>query len=615
MSPKSLRKPAKEIGRVSLPESASALRLGSRSLKHLGFLCSLLFILALIHGPLARPTRSAQTFTISGQVTDGFGHSIGGATVTLSGAQTGTTTTDSVGNYTFSSLQAGNYHVGASLPGRQDTLTFVADVNNLNADTTKNLQILFFVTFQVSVRDTSGVGLGSVGIRINNETVVFAQTNSFGKANIGINVPITGDGPTVTFTPEKPGFVFSPPSVTLSTQSGGQVVNFTGTTTGLPISFFQFSTSAGYVVGEADGAVTITVTRTGDTSNAASVSYSTADTARANQKSDYIMAAGTLNFAPGEPSKTFQVLIIDNAFPEGAHDFLVQLSNPTGGASLGSGRVGSGVIIDNDTVAPTTNPLDNPAFFVGEQYYDFLNRQPDPSGDAFWTNEITLCGNDPQCIERKRINVSAAFYLSIEFQQTGYLVERIYKAAYGDTSGASTNGGPHQLPVPIVRLNEFMADTQQIGLGVIVGQTGWEQALENNKQAFAAEFVQRSRFTTSFPNSMTSAQFVDQLNVNIGNLLSPAARNQLATSGMTRAEIVRAVAENQDLVNAESNRAFVLMQYFGYLRRNPNDQPDADYTGYDFWLTKLNQFNGNFEQAEMVKAFITSTEYRQRFGL
>jgi hypothetical protein len=64
----------------------------------------------------------------------------------------------------------------------------------------------------------------------------------------------------------------------------------------------------------------------------------------------------------------------------------------------------------------------------------------------------------------------------------------------------------------------------------------------------------------------------------------------------------------------EFNRAFVLMQYFGYLRRDPNGGQDADYTGFDFWLTKLNQFNGNFVNAEMVKAFITSTEYRQRFG-
>ena len=81
-----------------------------------------------------------------------------------------------------------------------------------------------------------------------------------------------------------------------------------------------------------------------------------------------------------------------------------------------------------------------------------------------------------------------------------------------------------------------------------------------------------------------------------------------------RRKLLRAIAEHQNLVSAESNRAFVLMQFFGYLRRNPNDPPDTNYTGYDFWLTKLNQFNGNFQSAEMVKAFITSIEYRQRFG-
>jgi len=142
--------------------------------------------------------------------------------------------------------------------------------------------------------------------------------------------------------------------------------------------------------------------------------------------------------------------------------------------------------------------------------------------------------------------------------------------------------------------------------------------LENNKQAFTAEFVQRSRFTTAFPQSMTAAQFVDMLNANAGSPLSQSERDQLvsdlSSGAKTRAQVLRAVAEDQDLNNAEFNRAFVLMQYFGYLRRNPNDPQDTDYTGYDFWLTKLNQFNGNFANADMVKAFITSTEYRQRFG-
>ena len=58
------------------------------------------------------------------------------------------------------------------------------------------------------------------------------------------------------------------------------------------------------------------------------------------------------------------------------------------------------------------------------------------------------------------------------------------------------------------------------------------------------------------------------------------------------------------------------MQYFGYLRRNPNDasEPGQNFDGYNFWLGKLNQFNGNFINAEMVKAFILAGEYRQLFG-
>src|SRR6266568_3615400 len=258
--------------------------------------------------------------------------------------------------------------------------------------------------------------------------------------------------------------------------------------------------------------------------------------------------------------------------------------------------------------APITNQIDEAQFFVQQHYRDFLNREPDAAGLAFWTNEIASCGNNAQCIEAKRINVSAAYFLSIEFQQTGYEVYRFYKTAFGNIPDA---------PVP-VRLSEFLPDTQRIGQGVIVNQSGWEQLLEINKQAFASDFVQWSRFANTFPPSTSAAEFVDKLNSNAGNPLSQSERdklvNDLATGGKTRAQVLRAIAEDPDLVNAEFNRAFVLMQYFGYLRRNPNDAPNANFDGYNFWLNKLNQFNGDFVQAEMVKAFINSTEYRQRFG-
>ena len=381
----------------------------------------------------------------------------------------------------------------------------------------------------------------------------------------------------------------------------------------------QFS-AANYSVQEDCTTVTITVNRVGDVSSAASVEYSTSDVT-ATERRDYITALGKLQFAAGEASKSVSVLINEDSYVEGPETFNVNLGNPTN-VALGVPAVATVTIID-DATEPATNPIDDPRNFVCQNYHDFLNRQPDAGGWDFWTNEINSCGANQSCIERKRINVSGAFFLSIEFQQTGYLVERMYKVAFGDAGNTSILGGSHPLNVPIVRFSELLQDTQRIGRGVVVLAPGWEQALENNKQAYASEFVAASRFINAFPTTMTPAQFVDKLNQNAGNVLSASERATAinlfggaadSSNSTARAQALRQIAEDQDLFNAESNRAFVLMQYLGYLRRNPNDPQDTDYTGYDFWLTKLNQFNGNYQNAEMVKAFISSSEYRQRFG-
>jgi len=274
-------------------------------------------------------------------------------------------------------------------------------------------------------------------------------------------------------------------------------------------------------------------------------------------------------------------------------------------------------------VRPGTNPpqfitIDDNDFFTQEQYIDFLNRMPDSAGFKFWLGQITGCGqNNPGCTEVMRINVSASFFLSIEFKETGYLAERTYKSAFGDATGVSTWNGTHNIVAPYIRFSDFQTDVKQLANGVIVLQPGWEAVLESNKVAYFNGFVQRSSFTNKYPSSMPNDQFVDLLNSNAGNPLSQTERNQLVSdltnNAKTRAQALRAVAEDQDLVTAEFNRAFVLMQYFGYLRRDPNSGQDTDYTGYDFWLIKLNQFNGNYLNAEMVKAFISSIEYRNRF--
>jgi hypothetical protein len=374
-------------------------------------------------------------------------------------------------------------------------------------------------------------------------------------------------------------------------------------------STVQFAVSAASV-SEGAGFAEILVTRAGAT-GPTSVQYATASSAQfgansvASEHDDFTTRLGTLDFAAGETSKSFRVLVTDDALSEPGATLTLALNYPTNGVVLDTRHIMRLTINDNDATSGA-NPIDTTDFFVRQHYADFLSRVPDETGRLFWTNDIDVCGADAQCREVKRINVSAAFFLSIEFQDTGYFAYRAYKASFPDS--------PSRLRgFPLYR--ELWRDAQQIGRDVVVGRTGWEAQLAANKQAYAAEFVTRPEFLLRYPASQTPAQFVDALNMTAGNPLSQGERDQavadLTAAGNTpagRAAALARVVEDAEFKTAEFNRAFVLMEYFGYLRRDP----DAD--GYDFWLGKLNEFNGNYIAAEMVKAFINSAEYRQRFG-
>lgn len=242
----------------------------------------------------------------------------------------------------------------------------------------------------------------------------------------------------------------------------------------------------------------------------------------------------------------------------------------------------------------TINPLDTPEYFVRQHYLDFLTREPDESGFNFWSDQIISCGADSVCAERRRINVSAAYFLSIEFQETGGLVDSLYRSSYSRR--------------PLYA--EFVPDSRTVGQNVIVGKTGWESQLETNKQAFVNAWVQRAAFASAY-GSLADDVYVDTLISHTGVTFTTGERNALVTSLVnhtaTRAGVLRQIAEDSRFASLKFNQTFVMMEYFGYLRRDPDD------SGYQFWLNKLNQFGGNFEQAEMVKAFIVSGEYRGRF--
>ena len=361
----------------------------------------------------------------------------------------------------------------------------------------------------------------------------------------------------------------------------------------------QFDSGA-YTAAEGQGLRQVTVTRTGDTGSAVAVDYAVTS-GTASERADFTSARGTLRFAAGETSKTIDVLITDDAFVEPDETLNLSLGRPQG-TNLGTPSAATLTLNSNDTNPSAPNPLEDPQFFVRQHYRDFLNREPDATGLAFWTDQMTNCGNpNPEVC---RVNVSAAFFLSIEFQETGFLVYRLHKAAYGTG--------------PLLRAQEFLPDTQETGRGVVVGTSGWEARLEQNKQAFVGAFVARPRFAAAYPQALTAAQFVDALNQNAGGVLSQSERDALAADlgggAKSRADVLRAVAEDADLRRVEFDPAFVYMQYVGYLRREPSAPPDGDLAGFDFWLGKLNQFGGNFVAAEMVRAFLVSAEYRGRFG-
>jgi hypothetical protein len=234
--------------------------------------------------------------------------------------------------------------------------------------------------------------------------------------------------------------------------------------------FVKFSNSSGSV-SEGAGHIDIQITAGGTRTEPVTVSYQTSDQAGtapcsatngfASSRCDYLVTKGSITFAPSDTVKTISIPIVDDAFAEGNEGFSVTLSNAVG-AVIAEPSVISISITDNDATTGT-NPIDQTNFFVRQHYLDFLNREPDTDGFNFWTNEINSCGNVAECIATKRVNVSAAFFLSIEFQETGYLVYRIHKSGFG-TQGQ---------PVPVT-FDRFLTDTQQLQQGVQVGIGNWQ---------------------------------------------------------------------------------------------------------------------------------------------
>jgi hypothetical protein len=338
-----------------------------------------------------------------------------------------------------------------------------------------------------------------------------------------------------------------------------------------------------------DGGLLLTITRAGNANAPASVEYTTTD-GTAEQRADYVVTVGTVNFAAGETAKTIVAPVVNDAYDEADETFRLTLNN-AGGATLAGSTAVTLTIADEDANNSAPNPAETASFFARQQYYDFLNRTPDAAGLDYWTGQLTQCGGDPVCLRGRRIGVSAAFFIEQEFQESGAFVYRLYKSAFGE----QLNYRPPYA--------QFTPDRARVVGG---------NDLPASKLAFANNFAQRGEFLARYPHTLTAEQFVD---ATLANLQTGANLNFTATERNAfiadvnnggRGLMLRNLADNVAYKTAVFNRAFVLMQYFGYLRRDP------DQGGYDFWLNVLNQQPDNARG--MVCAFITSAEYQQRFA-
>jgi Tol biopolymer transport system component len=358
-----------------------------------------------------------------------------------------------------------------------------------------------------------------------------------------------------------------------------------------------------YAAGDANAAQNPNVVAAAYTNNFAGATATTLyviDSARDVLATQNPPNAGTLNTVGPLGVDTSNVVGFDITNPGGVGLAVLTVGgasqlytiNLTTGAATLVGNVGGSALLAVTAVNQRPNPIDDTAFFVRQQYLDFLGREPEAAGFNAWVNVLENCpdqfNNDPNSPSAAcdRVAVSAAFVRSPEFELRGAFVVRSYIAAYG------------RLPT----FREFLRDLMAQG-----GDTDAEALA--NRARFPDDFTQRQEFGAIY-DSLSNAAYVDRLIANTGATIPAATRDQLVadlnSGARTRAQVFRDIVNSQQFVAAAFNRVFVLMQYFGYLRRDP------DPAGFQAWLNYLNANPGDFRT--MVFGFVNSVEYRMRFG-
>jgi uncharacterized repeat protein (TIGR01451 family) len=546
--------------------------------------------------------------TISGRVTRGDAPTTGVAGVAVFLAidinQATFVFTDANGYYTFGEMESGLKYSVYLLDNTHVYTPNRVVIDNLNSNQTANFlqyEVRPNRTISGRITDGGGNGMQDVLISLSGAYNLQTLTGSNGEYSF-LNIP---SGFNYELTPSKTGYAFTPRSQKVENLAVDTQVNFVVGTA--PILGFSAAT---YNVNENEtsGVATISVNRIGDSTAAVSVDYTTSDTSAlvpcqtnnsgvASNRCDYATAVGTLRFAAGETSKTIQIPIISDAYVEPDEVFTITLRNPVS-ASLGTATANV-IIADNKGAQTTINPIDGQGFFIRQQYIDFLGRVAEPAGFQFWTDRMTNCPPGQTC---DRIDTSQRFFQSDEFQERGFYVYRLYDALLGRLPGYA----------------EFVPDVARLN----GSQTVQEQRL--GKDDYLRDFINKAEFRSLYGTYISSdgltaldpVGFVNALCAKSG--ITPATRQIIIDNLQNKTKDPAHTLEDFILTPELSSvgtrfydRGFITMQYFGYLRRDPEP------AGFDFWAGQLIGQNAPHRQDYrfMVGGFLQSDEYRFRFAL
>jgi hypothetical protein len=289
----------------------------------------------------------------------------------------------------------------------------------------------------------------------------------------------------------------------------------------------------------------------------------------------------------GFPVVSVEVTALPNA-PFG--DYSIKLQANSGETAFVPGAL----TIDPGVTSSLSNPVDDYHFFLTQHFADLLGRQPDQETFEKLSAQFSQCGSRADCLRARRLDVATALLTQNELPTTGLFLHALYSVGLGRR--------PH--------LTEYESDRKEI--------RNYNGGIEEARLALVKAFVQRTEFDKKYPKTLNKAEFVDRILSSVSQSTDLDLKNQReALIGLSdgtnagRAAILAAISGQSNVLDSQYNQAFVLVQYFGYLRRDPDD------SGFNFWVNVLKSkpLRDPDSARSMICAFLTSTEYQNRFGM